>query len=149
MHERGDTVAKVYAHTFGDRFKLVLIPGDNGWFISVTDERGGVDILGAVTPPFHGMNTRYLEGWHFRNADNTGLNESGPKNVNAPQEERVFYFNPKVGRKPGMPRSELDAPHGEGVLTIFEYKLSNLEPGQHAKFESIKFFVRLSWPRTW
>ena len=38
------------------------------------------------------MNGLHIEGRRFRSADNSGLNEPGPKNVHAPQELREFYF---------------------------------------------------------
>ena len=38
------------------------------------------------------MNHKYIVGWHFRNFDNSGPNEVGPKNVNAPGKVREFYF---------------------------------------------------------
>ena len=50
------------------------------------------DYAAVVTPPYRGVNQLQLYGWHFRNADNSGPNAAGPKNLNAPQELRSFRF---------------------------------------------------------
>ncbi len=70
-----------------------LIPREYGWTISVgTRATSQADFSAVVTPPFRGMNHRDIEGWHFRNVDNSGPNEPGPKNMNAPQQIREFAF---------------------------------------------------------
>ena len=49
-----------------------------------------------MTPPWHFVpNAREIEGWHFRNGDNTAPNDAS---VNALQELREFIFSPAVGR---------------------------------------------------
>ena len=58
--------------------------------------RAATKISRGLTPPWHLVpNPRYVEGWHFRNASNTGPNDGS---VNAPQETREFIFSPEVGR---------------------------------------------------
>src|SRR5918996_4079708 len=69
-----------------------LVPEELGWSISVGSKAGRENFCSVVTPPYRGVNTLRIEGWHFRNSDNSGRNELGPKNVNAPQELREFYF---------------------------------------------------------
>jgi hypothetical protein len=60
-----------------------------GWVIEVTDDKGN-NYCSVVTPPYRGTNHLEIFGWHFRNADNTGPNAPGEKNVNAPGEHREF-----------------------------------------------------------
>ena len=69
-----------------------LIPEELGWHISVGGKAAENNFSGVVTPPYRGVNAIHIEGWHFRNSDNSGPNEPGPKNVNAPQQLREFYF---------------------------------------------------------
>ncbi len=148
----------MYIRGFGDRFAFVLRPGDHGWGIQIRDERGTEDIS-RFTPPWHFVpNPRHLEGWHFRNSDNTGPNETGPKNVNAPQERREFIFSPEVGRtiagpdamrKPTVEEVQRSGEFGRGVLTVVKYRLKNLEPGERAGFAWIKFRVELTWDQCW
>jgi len=79
-----------FTKSFGSNYHFMLVPIDHGWFIQIQDNRLTEDIS-RLTPPFHFVpNARSIEGWHFRNSDNKGLNEIGEKNVNAPQKVRAF-----------------------------------------------------------
>jgi hypothetical protein len=70
-----------------------LVPQELGWTILIGSKADAANnFCGVVTPPYRGINALQIEGWHFRNSDNTGPNDAGPKNVNAPQELREFYF---------------------------------------------------------
>jgi hypothetical protein len=70
-----------------------LVPQELGWTILIGSKADAANnFCGVVTPPYRGINALQIEGWHFRNSANTGPNEAGPKNVNAPQELREFYF---------------------------------------------------------
>ena len=93
---------------FGPGFLFILEPWPLGWRIMVKQENRDED-LSRLTPPFHFVpNPREVEGWHFRNADNTGPNAPGEKNVNAQGEGREFIFSPEVGltiNAPGTGRS--------------------------------------------
>ena len=138
---------------FGGRFTFVLVPIPTGWEIEVR-EHGRDENLARLTPPLHGPNPRFVEGWHFRNADNSGPNEAGEKNVNAPQEEREFIFSPEVGTTidgPDASRAvswedvETVRAFGSGTLTIVESRLGGLEPGETARFEWLRFTVELRW----
>jgi hypothetical protein len=73
---------------------LRLVPDERGWVLQVTVEGWENENLARLTPPWHGPNARYLEGWHFRNADNTDPNDGS---INQPQEFREFIFSPAVG----------------------------------------------------
>src|SRR5262245_55824816 len=75
---------------------LRLVPDPYGWFLAVTVKGREQEDLARLTPPWHFVpNAREIEGWHFRNADNTGPNNGS---VNAPQQLREFIFSPEVGR---------------------------------------------------
>jgi len=69
-----------------------LIPQELGWQIFIGAKDADNNFCAVVTPPYRGINAIHIEGWHFRNSDNSGPNEPGPKNVNAPQELREFHF---------------------------------------------------------
>jgi hypothetical protein len=145
-----------------------LVPAELGWTISLGSGNGSDHNFAAVvTPPYRGINHLYIEGWHFRNADNSGPNEAGPKNVNAPQEVREFEFvrndadyqqafdalqkmlwsysySPREVAEAGELHERLQK--GKGVLTIQEMRLNNLEPGQQAGMDWMKFEVELTFP---
>ncbi|MCD4737874.1 MAG: hypothetical protein K8R89_01260 [Anaerolineae bacterium] len=75
----------------GLAFRLNYSAGDGeGWEIWVGNPtQPDHNFSAVVTPPYRGMNARYIEGWHFRNSDNSGPNDAS---VNAPQEVRRFEF---------------------------------------------------------
>lgn len=139
-----------FEKTFGPGLTFLLEPREYGWEIIVRDDRPEENIA-RLTPPFHfAPNPRYLEGWHFRNLENTGPNDGS---VNAPQEERDFIFSPQVGRSIDYPvttaqATELSA-FGRGLLVVKSMELGNLERGERAHFERLEFEVQLSWPSSW
>jgi hypothetical protein len=146
---------QVYKRYFGPGFHFRLEPRPHGWEITIR-HLSGEENIARLTPPFHfAPNPREIEGWHFRNSDNSGANESGEKNVNAPGDEREFIFSPEVGRTiqgPGSRQAinvedvETVRSFGQGRLKILEYRLGNLKTGERATFESMRFEVELSWP---
>lgn len=149
------TAGNLFERPFGPGWSFRLEPGAFGWTIAIRDAEAADD-LARLTPPFHFVpNPRDLEGWHFRNADNSGPNGPGEKNVNAPGEVREFIFSPQVGKTidgPGAtgPVTEEDIErvrrYGRGTLTILEYRLADAEPGKTARFDWLRFKVELSWP---
>jgi len=145
-----------------------LKPIEFGWLIWVGDPARPDDNYAAiVTPPFHGPNDTVIEGWHFRNSDNTGPNEPGSKNLNVPQERRSFRF--VITRAAyesaraaldimlwpsGRTAAEIEAA-GErwdsvatasGELMITELELGNLVPGKQAWIEGMAFTLVLRYP---
>jgi hypothetical protein len=145
-----------------------LVPQELGWTIFVGSKADAENnFCGVVTPPYRGVNALQIEGWHFRNSDNSGPNETGPKNVNAPQKLREFYFVlsetdyrsavdalqillwPYSYSKQQIDRAErahADLRKGSGTLTIRDLKLNTLEPDQQAGIEHITFNVSLVLP---
>jgi hypothetical protein len=141
---------KVY---FGSGLLFSLEPDPHGWNMVVKEASDSED-FSRLTPPFHGINPRQIHGWHFRNADNTGPNEPGPKNVNAPGRVREFIFSPAVGRsttgpgatQPPTPEEvEKIRAYGRGRIEILDYGLDNLIPDKQAKFAWMRFKVELAW----
>ena len=114
------------------------------------------------------MNGLHIEGRRFRSADNSGLNEPGPKNVHAPQELRKFYFvlNDADYRRAFEALQVLLWPYthsqqqideaenlhsklrkGRGKLTIRDLTLNALELGKKAGIDRMIFDVEVMLPR--
>jgi hypothetical protein len=138
-----------------------------GWTISVGSNAGTANnFCGVVTASYRGINSIHIEGWHFRNADNSGPNDARPKNVNAPQEVRGFYFvlNDADYRNAmaalrillwqySHSKQEIDAansihsqlPKGAGRLTTRDLKLTAPERGKRAGIDRMTFDVELNF----
>jgi hypothetical protein len=151
--------AQIHGEVAGEREFGAIVAGrwtfllqriQYGWAIRLNDATG-VDLT-SITPPFRfGANHRDIEGWHFRNADNTASNDGS---VNAPQKDRVFVFSPALegtgGYRPpdGAAAIEFDGSEGRGLLRIHDAGLAGLEPGQKARLVYLKFSACLTWPKT-
>jgi hypothetical protein len=129
---------------------LRLVPAEEGWFLQVTLKGREAEDLSRLTPPWHGPNGRAIDGWHFRNATNTGPNDGS---VNAPQELREFVFSPAVGREiedngSATRATDVDKVRsfGRGWLFIESYILTPPQKGGRAAFESLKFSACITWP---
>jgi hypothetical protein len=128
-----------------------LAPVEEGWILQIAIRDHEAEDLSRFTPPWHFVpNPRQIEGWHFRNADNTGPNDGS---VNAPQELRDFIFSPAVGRGieySGSATTEEEVAQirsfGRGWLFIESYRLTPLRKGERAAFESLRFSACLTWP---
>ena len=136
----------------GGRFVVRLEPTENGWVLRIHESGRPEEDLSGLTPPWHFVpNPREIEGWHFRNAANTGPNDGS---VNAPGSSRWFIFSPEVGRTieySGSATTEEDVARveafGRGTLRILRYRLSPPAPGARARFEWMRFAVCLTWPQ--
>jgi hypothetical protein len=145
-------------------FQLRCVKGDGeGWVVWVGDlAQPEHDFSLVVTPPFRGMNARYIEGWHFRNGDNSRPNEGS---VNAPQEIRGFSFvlneadyetadrvlNCLLWPCDDLPGEEAIKTYeglvkGTGVMTITHLDLGNLMVNERAWIEYMEFEVELCLP---
>jgi len=144
-----------FERSFGPGFRFVLEPIETGWSISVYAP-GREDDLSRLTPPWHFVpNPCSIEGWHFRNATNTGPNDGS---VNAPREERWFVFSPEVGTTIDGPHSDSIpseeemlrvAEFGGGELKILDFGLADLELNQRARMVWLRFRVCVSWPKAY
>ena len=143
----GDTLIQ----TVGSSWIFRLAPRSTGWLLQVTVVGREAEDLSRLTPPWHSVpNPRQIEGWHFRNSENTGPNDGS---VNAPQELRDFIFSPAVGR--GIEYSgsatrtedvEAVRAFGRGWLFVESYRLTPSARGDRAAFESLRFSACLTWP---
>ncbi len=164
---RGDTLVHRFDHD-GAGYEFRLVPTGGGWTIWIGDPmQRDQNYVTAVTPPFRGINPAVIQGWHFRNRDNTGPNEPGDGNVNAPQMERRFAFvRDSAGYQaaqealevllwPGE-RSEENVrnaenqlalvPRIEGAMRIEALELGNLVAGEQAHVERMAFRISLELP---
>ena len=127
---------------------LNLTPDESGWFISVGMKGREDEDISRITIPWHFMNARGLDGWHFRNAANTTPNDGS---VNAPGRMREFIFSPRVGRDlepggtSGMAEVEAVAAFGKGWVFLNDYALSPPKEGERASFTKIGFTACLLW----
>lgn len=125
-----------YAADIGFGWTFLLAPAPHGWDINVLDASGYN--LALATLPLHGStNPRFLYGWHFRNAANTGPNEG---DVNAPQHERRFMLDD--------PRGGAFRDTGLGWLRITDFGLADLEPGEQARMVYLQFNACIIVPKT-
>jgi len=140
-----------FSHLTPAGWILRLVPVQGGWFLQITSKGREAEDLSRLTPPWHFVpNAREIEGWQFRNADNTGPNDGS---VNAPQELREFIFSPQVGRGieyNGSATTGEDVAKvrsfGRGWLFIESYRLTPARKGERAAFESLTFSACLTWP---
>ena len=165
--QRGDTIVHPFEHD-GRKFEFRLLPMGQGWSVWIGDpmyrERNQVVV---ATPPFRGINPSVIQGWHFRNADNTGPNEPGEGNVNAPGKTREFAFvlngaDYLAAREAleillwpdGRDEAEIqsakkrleDIPTAGAVIEIEALELGNLVRGEQAWIERMAFRLRIDLP---
>ena len=139
-----------------------------GWRVTIAptidDGCNTHDYVGLVSPPFYGLNPVIIEGWHFRNENNTGSNDGS---VNAPQENRWFNFvlsesdyrtvrnansciyhnNCENGLTLEVAYSLLQkTPKTRGSVMITSLELGNLVPGQTAWIETMTFAAQFYLP---
>lgn len=120
-----------------DGLVFALIPNEYGWDIDIS--QGTQHQLASLTGPQHFVpRSTEIEGWHFRNAANTGPNEG---DVNAPDETRRFVFSPRWPHCKDAAGLEKD---GEGVLEITDMELGNLAKGAKAFVVQMDFSVVLT-----
>jgi len=165
--QRGDTVVHSFEHD-GKTLEFRLTPIGQGWSIWIGDpanrERNQVI---AATPPYRGINPAVIQGWHFRNADNTGPNDPGEGNVNAPGKIRKFAFvldgadyqaaqealeilmwpENRSQDEVEEAKNRLKAvPKARAVLEIEALELGNLREGEQAWIERMAFRLRIDLP---
>src|SRR5438093_582678 len=140
-----------FERSFGGRFVFSLEPIDSGWEIRLY-ERGRTENIARLTPPFHFVpNPRYIEGWHFRNENNTGPNDGS---VDAPQKRREFIFSPEVGETIDGPQATYGVTPGEvyrveafgrGEVEIAHLKLSPPIENEKARILAMEFRCKIVW----
>jgi len=132
---------------------------NGGWTLNISDEIGEPcddNFAGVATPPFRGGdNATFIEGWQFRNENNTAESEANAITRNSLIRYFSFVFNQSEYEAIfnafwNIPTDEsVDASKiltGRGVLTIVDLKLGNLIPNETAWIESMKFDVKIYLP---
>jgi hypothetical protein len=90
--QRGETLVHPFDHD-GRHYQFRLLPVADGWSVWIGDPTNrDRNYVTPGTPPYRGINPAVIQGWHFRNADNTGPNKPGAGHVNAPGKIRKFAF---------------------------------------------------------
>jgi hypothetical protein len=92
--------ARVRAYRLSDSLYVRIIPqshvaverGVPAYAIQLSRDAAGQSVILPTNQPRHGSAADYLRAADFRNGDNTGPNETGPKNVNAAGEFREVQF---------------------------------------------------------
>lgn len=165
--QRGDTVVHPFEHN-GHMLEFRLAPIGQGWSIWVGDpanrERNQVIV---ATPPYRGINPAVIQGWHFRNADNSGPNNPGEGKVNAPGNIRTFAFvldgagyqaaqealeillwpeNRSEDEIKGAEDRLKAVPKARAVMEIDALELGNLVKGEQAWIERMAFRVQIDLP---
>lgn len=83
-------------------------------------------ILRPVDQPAHGITADVVAAFHFRNRDNSGPNEVGPKNVNAPQEIRQITYD-------GF----------QAEIRLLRFQITGIRPGMQPSFIFLECLVRV------
>jgi hypothetical protein len=165
--QRGDSFVHRFSHNdITYEFRLASV--SHGWLIWIGDPAlRDLNYVTVATPPFRGVNPTRIEGWRFRNADNTGANEPGPGNVNAPQKKRWFAFTPDATSHRAAARvleillwpdrsnaADLEAAKElfeqilktEGLLHIGAMETGNSAANERAWIERMAFSVMIDLP---
>lgn len=152
----------MYRQKFADGLVFCLIPDKEDWTIAVSGSSQSdcnENFSVFVTPPWYGENPLYINGYQFRNWDNTGENDGS---VNAPQEVRSFNFVLNHDDYENMDRihrcmrwsinclpetsNEIVVDRSRGILTITDLVLGNLIPNERAWIETMDFKVEIYLP---
>lgn len=163
---------QVYFQKISDDLAFCLRPNsfwkeDGGWDIvisNISQDSCGESYSGIVTPPFYGDNPIYIQGWQFRNEDNT---KNVPENLYESREIRQFNFvlnqddletiksNHNCATrnqcKDTLNQSEANntivkIPKSRGILTITKLQLGNLIINDIAWIDYMEFDVDIYLP---
>jgi hypothetical protein len=148
IFEGSVTTGRPYRHDLWDGLRFELVPKELGWKLVIRDTTRQEEDLASLTPPWHFVpNPTQIEGWHFRNKENTGPNQG---DVNAPGRSRDFIFSPEVGRSiqgPSANTTEEEVQRvedrGRGVLDIEEMVLTPPVKNEQAGIQSMRFRVAI------
>lgn len=167
---KSDTIAfsgrigkgETYKRQISEELHFRLDCSNYGWVIWIGNITNASDYSMVATPPYRGLNSTVIEGWHFRNENNTGSNDNS---INTPQETRLFQFvlneedytvaEDYVHKvmwsyrhsQASLIKSAEDfdsLPLGRGKLTITEMEFDNYTPGEKTGFKYINFEVEIN-----
>lgn len=101
--------------------------GQYGYSFYLSHDIDGKDHIQELNEPAHGFTPFEVDAFHFRNNENTGPNEPGPKNENVEGATRIVEFS---GYR--MTIRTLDA------------NIINLGRGEIPTFYAVKFLITIS-----
>jgi hypothetical protein len=155
-----------FEQEIGRRLVFRLVPDEFGWSIQVGPKNGTDDYMDCVNGPLHGITPYQIEGWLFRNDDNTAARKPFELLTPAVGERREFQFVLTAADE-ARSCADLDrAEHshdqkvteriaatnligayagGDGSVTITSMTLGNLKPGAQAWIESMRFEATFSF----
>jgi len=143
-----------------------LAPSEFGWDIEVGPKDSTDNYMDCVNEPLHGITPFQIEGWLFRNDDNTAQRKPSEMLTPGIGEKREFQFvftaadeakscadlekmehNWDEKATEPMPASRLFGAlaGGDGSVTITHMTLGNLKPGAQAWIESMQFEATFSF----
>jgi hypothetical protein len=135
---------------FGLEPTLPKQSGCDGWrvWIGTSEGKNFADI---ATGPLHGLSNLDICASDFRNSDNSGPNQTGPKNVNRPGKLREFRFVTTRAENERLrgalmniaTLTELLRRVNRGSLRIVRLSLGQLKSGSQPTIEQIDFLVEL------
>jgi hypothetical protein len=132
---------------------LRLVPAQAGWFLQIATKGRETEDLSRLTPPWHFVpNPRVIEGWHFRNADNTSPNEGSLMRLRSCANSYFLhrwgarFRGPWQRRARPLRRLSGSRHSGEVWLHLDEFRLTPPRRGERASFELLKFSACLTWP---
>jgi hypothetical protein len=139
---------------------LRLAPYDGGWDIEVGPANTTDDYTDCVNVPLHGVTSRQIQGWHFRTDDNTAARPPNDFLTPGIGGKREFEFVltaadqskscanvDDIEHTPNQTDAQRNAAtsrfgalaRGSATFTITAMTLGNLQPGQQAWIDSLKF----------
>lgn len=143
-----------------------LVPDEYGWNIEVGPKDGTDNYLDCVNGPLHGITPYQIEGWLFRNDDNTANRKPSELMTPGIGEKREFQFVLTAAdeekscadlnkmeyiydeKAPGHIAATShfgELAGGDGSVTITSMSLGNLKPGAQAWIESMRFEATFSF----
>ena len=143
-----------------------LVPDEYGWNIEVGPKDGTDNYLDCVNGPLHGITPYQIEGWLFRNDDNTATRKPSELTTPGIGEKREFQFVltaiDQAKSCADLDKMEhiydgKDPKHtaalnrfgehagGDGSVTITSMTLGHLEPRAQAWIESMRFEATFSF----
>jgi hypothetical protein len=158
--------AEKFEQEIGRGLVFRLAPSEFGWDIEVGPKDSTDNYMDCVNEPLHGITPFQIEGWLFRNDDNTAPRMPSDLLVPGIGQKREFQFvltaadeTKSCDDLEKMEHSwDQKAPEpmtasrlfgalagGDGSVTITHMTLGNLKPGAQAWIESMQFEATFSF----
>lgn len=155
-----------FEREIGQGLVMRLVPSEYGWDFEVGPKDNDEDYMRCVNEPVHGITPYQIEGWLFRNDDNTAPRKPSELLTPGIGEKREFQFvltaEDQIKSCADLDKmlyinDEKDPEHlaamsrfgmyagGDGSLTITSMALGNLKPGEQAWIESMQFEATITF----